>query len=236
MQVTPYPYRISIPSITLLWRNGWRDPVLITLLGGLAWLVHFVWLSDGYIRLKQQTGYPIPRILLLLFLATFLYGTVQGARKRLVVFINDEVTPGLSDALVTLGIVVGIPLLVLLLFCMAFLLTTFVAPANFEPSHYQGYAMIIGALAWGCGGLWLFARSYAYNRDAISASIAVLTKVTWCLIAITLFMMADDQDGECHTSFTRGLQQVFLLAVILLAMSSLVTALTYDGPSRNPKF
>lgn len=220
------------PSSWLLLRRGWFDPMLYALVAAIAWLAYLMADVERDERLEEAIGYSATRLAVIAFLALLFTGTVQGFRKRLVVYINDEATPGYNDALATVFLAVGVPLLTFMLMMLANIATVLLAPSGFQTPHYEDYCFLVVGIVRGVGLVWMYARLYAYNRGALSAFAALVTKLAWCLFAIHFLHQAGrkltDEDNEGVGDAAAG----FATNVILFfAAIVIIEGLTYEGPS-----
>lgn len=222
----------TIPRPSLLFRQGLGDPLLYALIACVGWLIYVMADEGRNLQLEQEIGYSGTRLGLIAFVIAIIYGTVQGMRQQLVVYINDETTPGYSDALVTFLIVVGTPLCLIAVGVMAYAGIHLMAPAGFAPPRLEYVGAWLLGIIWGLGILWMYARLYAYNRGALSAFVALLTKLTWCLLAVQfLFRVGStstDGNGEEGANNASG----FFASLVLFVVAILVIEdLTYEGPS-----
>lgn len=220
------------PSAFMLLRRGWFDPVLYLVTFGVAWLIFVAIDPDRDQQLEQAIGYTGTRIALITFLTLFIWGTVQGLRGRMVVYINDDVTPGLSDATATFYIVAGTPLIIFALWFLATALAYLLLPTGVTPPKFDDGAAILLFLAWAIGILWLYARLYAYNRGALSALTALVAKLGWCLFALGALYQAEKSfANEDNKSFGEAAGNVIHFLIIFAVALAMMARLTYAGPS-----
>jgi len=220
------------PTPWRLLRSGWIDPMLYMVFGAVAFLAHTMADVDRNNRLEEAIGYSASRIALIAFLGMLCWGTVQGLRKQLVVYINDETTPYYNDASATLFIVAGIPLLGFALMMFAYVATALLAPANFESPRYEDFCFPLVGIAWGIGLVWMYARLYAYNRGALSAFVAFVTKLAWCLLAIHFLQQSWSKlTNEDNESVGDALSGFIVNMILFVAAMFIIEGLTYEGPS-----
>lgn len=223
---------IESPSSLLLLRRGWFDPVFYLVTFGVARLIYVAIDPTRDEQLEQAIGYTGTRIALITFLTMFVWGTVQGLRGRMVVYINDEVTPGFNDTTATFVIVAGTPLIIFSLWFLATLLAHLLLPTGVTPPKFDDGAAILLFVAWSIGILWLYARLYAYNRGALSALTALVTKLGWCLFALgALHNAGKSFTNEDNKSFGEAAGNVIYFLLLFVVALEMMVRLTYEGPS-----
>jgi hypothetical protein len=199
---------------------------------GVAWLIYVAIDPARDEQLEQAIGYTGTRIALITFLTMFIWGTVQGLRGRMVVYINDDVTPGFNDATATFYIIAGTPLIIFSLWFLATLLTDLLLPTGVTRPKFDGGAAILLFVAWAIGILWLYARLYAYNRGALSALTALVTKLGWCLFALGALHNAEKSfKNEENKSFGVAAENVIYYLIMFAVALAMMSRLTYEGPS-----
>lgn len=221
-----------VPSPFLLLRRGWYDPFLYLVAAAISLLAYMAGDNERNLQLEEAIGYTAGRLAFIAALAAFVWGTIQGLRGRLVVFIDDRTTPRKSDALLTAFCMVGIPLLVFALVVLAYVATAILAPAGFREPRYEEAGFLLVGIAWTGALAWMYARLYAYNPGALSACVALVTRLAWCLFALHFLNQAEHKltnaDNESFGDAAYG----FLVSLVLFWLAVVVIdRLTYAGPS-----
>ncbi len=227
----------SRPSSPLLLRRGWIDPLLYIVVGIAGWLVFVATDIDRSNHLEESFGYSGQRLSNIVLITMFLWGTIQGLRKKMVVYIENDDTPGYLDAITTFAIVVGAPAAALTFFLVMSLLTRLLLPASITPPNFENVSFYLMYGLWAAGLLWMYARLYAYNRNALCAATALVARLGWCFFALAFLNQADNDLKNEKQLSTYEVASNFIMHMILFFMALFIIGkLTYDGPSlRYPK-
>lgn len=220
------------PSASLLFKQGWFDVGLILLLASIATLLYFSADIERNAWLQERIGYSATRLLVMIGLTLLLWGTIQGCRGKVVVFINDELTPLYSDAVWTFGIVLGMPVAGWIIWLVLSLGSWLLFPAHITPPRYDDICIYLTLALWCVGALWIFARLYAYNRNALTTFAAFVTKLSWCCFALLMLNQADNDLRNEKQESTYTVATNFITHMILFFLALFVISqLTYHGPS-----
>lgn len=220
------------PPTSLLFKEGWFDVGLILLVSIVATLFYFAADIERNSWLEDSMGYSGTRLLVMMSLTLFLWGTIQGCRGKIVVFINDELTPLYSDAAWTFGIVLGLPVLCWIIWLVLSLGSWLVFPAQVTPPRYDDFCIYLTLVLWSVGALWIFARLYAYNRNALTTFAAFVTKLSWCCFALLMLNQADNdlRNEKQESTYTVATNFITHMVLFFLALF-IIGQLTYHGPS-----
>lgn len=222
----------SYPSASLLFKRGWFDVGLILLLSIAVVLIYFASDIRRDAWLEGRIGYAATHLSIIIGLGLFLWGTIQGCRGKLVVFIDDDQTPHCSDAAWTFGVVIGMPVVGVTAWLMLSLGSWLLFPAHIAPPRYDDFCIYMTLALWCIGGLWIFARLYAYNRNALTTISAFVTKLSWGCFALLMLNQADndlrnEKQESTYTVATNCATHTILFFLALFVISHL----TYHGPS-----
>jgi len=220
------------PSAALLFKRGWFDVGLILLVSIVATLLYFAAAIERESWLEERIGYSATRLLVIISLALFLWGTLQGCRGKIVVFINDELTPLYSDAAWTFGIVLGMPVVGWMIWLALSLGSWLLFPAQVTPPRYDDFCIYFTLALWCIGAIWIFARLYAYNRNALTTFAAFVTKLSWCCFALLMLNQADNDLRNETQESTYNVATNFITHMVLFFLALFIIGqLTYHGPS-----
>ena len=222
------------PSTNLIIKRGWYDPLLYFVLVFTVYIFCIFFDNELNAKLESVVGYSGTRITLITLGVMVIWGTVQGFREKVVVYINDEITPDHLDSIATIVIVVGPPI-VTLAFCWLFkILFDLLAPSGVDCPDIRFIEPIAQVVMWLGGFGWLYARLYYYNKNALSAAVALVTKVFWCVGALFFLF----QTFAAFDRFTQGigtLTAVLLNFLIFMHILWVIEMITYQGPSLRSK-
>ena len=219
------------PSSPLLLLRSWIDPLLYIIVGVTGWLVYVTSDIDRYNQLEASFGYSGTRLSVIILLTMFLWGTIQGLRKKMVVYIENDETPGYKDAIITFAIVIGSPVAGMTFFIVMSLLAWLLLPANITPPNFENASIYLMLGLWVAGLLWMYARLYAYNRNALCAATALVARLGWCFFALAVLNQADNNLKNEEQLSTYEVASNFIVHIILFFMALFIIGkLTYDGP------
>lgn len=224
-------------SSLLLLRRGWMDPLLYIIIGIAGWLVYVTSDVDRNNHLEAAFGYSGKRLSAIILITLFLWGTIQGLRGKMVVYIENDDTPGHWDAIATFAVVVGAPVVGLSFFMVMSLLAWLLLPSQITPPNFENVSIYLMFGIWAAGLIWMYARLYAYNRNAICAATALVARLGWCFFALVFLNQArNDLENEKQLS-TYQVASNFIMHMILFFMALFIIGkLTYDGPPlRHPE-
>lgn len=219
------------PSSLLLLRRGWIDPLLYIIVGIAGWLVFVANDIDRSNHLEESFGYSGKRLSIIILITMFLWGTIQGLRGKMVVYIDNDDTPGYQDAVTTFAVVIGAPAAGLIFFLVMSLLAWLLLPVNVTPPNFENVSIYLMYVLWAAGLLWMYARLYAYNRNALCAATALVARLGWCFFALAFLNQAiNDLKNEKQLS-TYEVASNFIVHMILFFMALFIIGkLTYGGP------
>jgi hypothetical protein len=227
----------NYPSSSLLLRRGWIDPFLYIVIGIAGWLVYIATDIDRNNHLEKSFGYSGQRMSVIILITMFLWGTIQGLRGKMVVYINDDSTPNHLDATATFAIVFGAPIVGFIFYVVMPLLALLLLPTNITPPNFESISTYLTFVLWAAGLLWMYARLYAYNRNALCAATALVARLGWCFFAFAFLNQAkNDLENERQLSTSQVASNFIMHMILFLMALFIIGKLTYDGPPlRHPE-
>ena len=152
-------------------------------------------------------------------------------QQRMVVFIDDDLTPEDQDIKLLLLVLVGLPIIWLVLLGAVYLIIPPLQNNNFD----KVYAISL-IIIWSLYIYTQIVRSYYYNRNGGYAFLAVLLKIALGAIFIISVFTAVAALMDKKKSIGSRIGDALGGAMIALLAYDLMEKLTYRGPSlRQPR-
>ena len=196
---------------------------LLTIGSGVALLFNADQINGWLI---ENWGYGTVGFITSITFTACIYGIIQSIRGKMVVFIDDELTPSENDVGIGFIVLFGIPCLI---FLILFLITVIIPPLDSSEIFLVG--ILLTLLMWITYFLVQIIRSYYYNTNAANAFIAVVLKAFLTIFTALFIVAAISSITDRNKSWGNRILGATGNAVGAWATFSFMKSLIYSGPS-----